>query len=142
MQLFPFIVLLLSVLMVVSGQTRRETIVLPNVGALYCSHGVRVGHTLYVSGMYERNNTDLTFAQEIQHVLNNVKSVVEKARLTLKHVAKTTVFLTNWDNYNEMNNIYRQYFPEKFPARSALQVVALAENARVAIEAVAVHSDL
>ncbi|EEC16100.1 hypothetical protein IscW_ISCW022510, partial [Ixodes scapularis] len=39
--------------------------------------------------------------------------------------AKTTVFLTNWDNYDEINRIYREYFPEKFPARSALQVLSL-----------------
>ncbi|CAN7985995.1 unnamed protein product [Ixodes pacificus] len=97
---------------------------------------------MYVSGLHALNPANMSFANETREVLDHMRRLLQAGRMTMQHVAKTTVYLTNWNNYDEMNKIYLEYFSEKFPARSALQVVRLPANAHVQIEAVAVNFDL
>jgi 2-iminobutanoate/2-iminopropanoate deaminase len=70
--------------------------------------------------------------------LENVKVILEKAGATLGDVVKTTVFLSNMENFAAMNEVYASYFTGDFPARSAVQVARLPKDALVEIEAVAV----
>ncbi|CAN8015500.1 unnamed protein product [Ixodes persulcatus] len=120
----------------------RESINLPNFPKGPHSAAVREGYTMYVSGLHALNAANVSFADETREVLDQMRRLLQAGRMTLQNVAKTTVYLTNWNNYDEMNKIYREYFPENFPARSALQVVRLPANAHVQIEAVAVNFDL
>jgi len=53
-------------------------------------------------------------------------------------VIKTTVLLADMNDFAKVNDIYRQYFSENYPARAAYQVAALPKGGRVEIEAVAV----
>jgi 2-iminobutanoate/2-iminopropanoate deaminase len=55
----------------------------------------------------------------------------------MSQVLKTTVFLADMENYNKLNEIYRQHFKEDPPARSTVQVARLPRNAMIEIEAVA-----
>jgi 2-iminobutanoate/2-iminopropanoate deaminase len=73
--------------------------------------------------------------------LENVKSVLEKAGATLGNVVKTTVFLSDMENFSAMNEVYKTYFTENFPARSAVQVARLPKDALVEIEATAIIGD-
>lgn len=70
--------------------------------------------------------------------LNNVKAVLEAAGCTMDSVVKTTVFLSDMNNFAAMNAVYAEFFSEgKYPARSAVEVARLPKDALVEIEAVA-----
>jgi 2-iminobutanoate/2-iminopropanoate deaminase len=64
-----------------------------------------------------------------------MESLLAAEGATLAHVMKTTVFLTDMADFNEMNGIYLECFSEPRPARSAIAVVALPRGARIEIEA-------
>lgn len=67
-----------------------------------------------------------------------MKAVLNEAGLTMDHVVKTTVLLRDINEFNDLNQVYAQYFTGKSPARAALQVSVLPHGAHVEIEAVTV----
>lgn len=78
---------------------------------------------------------------ETKCVLENIKAVLEAAGSAMNNVVKTTVYLTDLNNFIDMNNIYNEYFIEKFPARATIQVGALPKGACVEIEAIALKTE-
>jgi len=75
---------------------------------------------------------------QTERALENLKAVLEAAGSGLDRVVKTTVFLTDINDFAKMNAVYARYFDgEGLPARSAVQVAALPKGAQVEIEAVA-----
>lgn len=69
--------------------------------------------------------------------LRNVQAILAAAGLSLAHVVKTTVFLSDMDDFAAMNEVYATFFAEPFPARSAVAVKALPKGALVEIECIA-----
>ena len=70
--------------------------------------------------------------------LTNVKAILEEAGLTMDAVLKTTVFLSDMNNFGAMNEVYASFFTEGcFPARSAVEVARLPKDALVEIEVIA-----
>ena len=70
--------------------------------------------------------------------LTNVKAIIEAAGLTMDNVVKTTVFLSDMNNFAAMNGVYAEFFTEgKYPARSAVEVARLPKDALVEIEGIA-----
>lgn len=83
-----------------------------------------------------------TFPEGIQaqtrQSLTNVKAILEEAGLTMDAVLKTTVFLSDMNNFAAMNEVYATFFTEgSFPARSAVEVARLPKDALVEIEVIA-----
>ena len=77
--------------------------------------------------------------EQTRFCLDNVRAVLEAAGSSLGKVVKTTVFLTDIATFQEMNAAYQDYFPQEPPARSTVQVSALARpDLAVEIEAVAI----
>lgn len=74
---------------------------------------------------------------ETRRVLQNLKAVLEAAGSSMDQVVKTTVFLTNIDDFQKMNAIYAEFFPSAPPARSTVQVARLPRDACVEIEVIA-----
>jgi 2-iminobutanoate/2-iminopropanoate deaminase len=74
---------------------------------------------------------------QTKRVLENLKAVIEAAGSSMDKVVKTTVFLRDLNDFGAMNEIYGGFFQENPPARSTVQVVKLARDAAVEIEAVA-----
>ena len=71
--------------------------------------------------------------------LTNVKAILEQAGLTMDHVIKTTVFLSDMNNFVSMNEVYAEFFTEgSYPSRSAVEVARLPKDAMVEIEVIAV----
>lgn len=68
--------------------------------------------------------------------LTNVKAILEEAGLTMEDVLKTTVFLSDMNNFAAMNEVYATFFTS-FPARSAVEVARLPKDALVEIEVIA-----
>lgn len=80
---------------------------------------------------------DEDIGEQTRQALNNIKRLLEEEGLTLRDVLKTTVYLSDIEDYDAMNEAYLEYFDDEMPARSALAVEALPMDADVEIEAVA-----
>lgn len=109
------------------------------------SQAVAAGPFLFVAGQIPLNAqgqmvTGDIVVQTVQ-VLENLKAILGEAGLALKDVVKTTVFLADLADFSEMNRVYAEFFPEKAPARSTVQVAGLPRGAAVEIEAVALRKD-
>ena len=79
-----------------------------------------------------------TIQAQAARSLENLKAILTQAGGTLDNVVKTTVFLKDMEDFVEMNRVYKTYFPENCPARSAVQVARLPKDVLVEIEAIAV----
>jgi 2-iminobutanoate/2-iminopropanoate deaminase len=74
---------------------------------------------------------------ETRQVLLNLQNVLESAGSSLNLVVKTTVFLRDMGDFTRMNSVYAEFFTQKPPARSTIQVAGLPKGAAVEIEATA-----
>lgn len=77
-------------------------------------------------------------AAQTERVMQNLSAVLEAAGASLQSVIKTTVFLSDMDDFAAMNEVYGRWFGEHAPARSTVQVARLPRDARVEIECIAV----
>ena len=83
-----------------------------------------------------------TFPEGIQaqtrQSLTNVKAILTEAGTDMDHVLKTTVFLSDMNNFGAMNEVYATFFTEgSYPSRSAVEVARLPKDALVEIEVIA-----
>ena len=62
-----------------------------------------------------------SFEDELKLALNNMKAILEAAGSSLDKVVKVTIFLADMSNFPKLNEIYRQFFLEPFPARTTIQ---------------------
>ncbi|MDY7041016.1 MAG: RidA family protein [Chloroflexota bacterium] len=122
----------------------REVISTPNAPAAVgpYSQAVHVGNLVFTAGQVaiapgQGQLIDGDVAAQTRQVLTNLSAVLEAAGSSLSQVIKTTVFLQDIRDFSTMNAVYAEFFPEKPPARSAVQVAALPLGALVEIEAVA-----
>jgi 2-iminobutanoate/2-iminopropanoate deaminase len=80
-----------------------------------------------------------TAAEQAKTVLDNMRSVLAAAGLSMDDVVKTTIFLADMADFAAVNAVYGEYFSEPYPARSTIQVGALPKGAQVEIEAIALR---
>lgn len=105
------------------------------------SQAMVVGDMIYTSGQIALKpdgsflDGDITL-QAIQ-VLENLKNILESENSSLKKVIKTTVFLSDMDNFAKLNEVYARYFGNHKPARTTVAVKTLPKNALVEIECIA-----
>ncbi len=74
---------------------------------------------------------------QAERVLENLGAILAAAGSSFSKVVKTTVFLSDMDDYAAVNEVYARYFREPYPARSAVEVARLPRGVRLEIEAVA-----
>ena len=106
------------------------------------SQAVKAGNLLFVSGQLPIDPATGAFPEGIKaqtnQSLSNVKAILEAAGLTMDSVVKTTVFLSDMNNFAAMNEVYATFFSEgNYPARSAVEVARLPKDALVEIEVIA-----
>ncbi len=70
-------------------------------------------------------------------VFHNLEAILQAAQMSFQDVVKTTIFLTDLDDFGCVNKIYERYFGPTFPARSTVQVCRLPREAVIEIEVVA-----
>ncbi len=109
------------------------------------SQGIRVGDFIFCAGQAGLDPATGRLVEggieaETRRVLKNLSAVLDEAGTSLKNVVKTTVFLTDMNEFKTMNAVYAEFFPSNPPARSTVQVARLPADARVEIEAIAVSS--
>jgi len=107
------------------------------------SQAVLADNTLYTSGQIAIEPVtgklvthDIT--AETQQVMQNLKAVLEEAGMDFSHVLKSTIYLTNMDDFQSINQVYGAYFrEEEAPARETVQVARLPKDVHVEISCVA-----
>ena len=74
---------------------------------------------------------------QTRQVLQNIGALLKSGGLSYGHVVRTTVFLANMDDFAAMNDVYRTFFEEPYPARSTVQAARLPRDARIEIDVIA-----
>jgi 2-iminobutanoate/2-iminopropanoate deaminase len=106
------------------------------------SQAIGAGQLLFCSGQLPvvPKTGDLVAqdaSAQARQVLENLGAVLKAGGSSYAHVVKTTVFLTDLNDFAAMNSVYSEFFPDAPPARSTIQVAALPKGAKVEIEAIA-----
>jgi 2-iminobutanoate/2-iminopropanoate deaminase len=106
------------------------------------SQAIKVGSWLFLSGQIPidpatNQVVSGSIDRQTELVLKNAEKVLEAAGATLANVVKTTLFLSNMEDYPRVNAMYARFFPYAPPARSAVQVARLPKDVGIEIEMVA-----
>jgi 2-iminobutanoate/2-iminopropanoate deaminase len=116
--------------------------VVPGSPGFPYSEGVVVGNTLYIAGQQGIDDSGKLksggIQAQTQAALENIAKVVKAAGFELSDVVSVTVYLADIKEFDEMNKVYRRLMPDPKPTRATVQVVALYDNARIEISAIAV----
>jgi 2-iminobutanoate/2-iminopropanoate deaminase len=130
-----------------AAQTRAERRAIraaggPNTGLPY-SPGILVGNTLYISGHLgqdpaARRVVPGGIEAETRQIMTYIRGVLEAAGMGFENVVSVNAYLTNLDEFEKFNAVYRTYFPTDPPARTTVGVAALNIGARVELTMVAV----
>ena len=114
----------------------------PAAGSPY-SQAVKANGFLFVSGQIPLDRVtgemiEGEIKEQALQAFTNLKAVLEAGGSSTGKVVKTTVFLTDLNDFEGMNRIYKVFFERDFPARSAVQVARLPFGAKIEVEAIAV----
>lgn len=97
---------------------------------------------LFVSGQLPMdpvsNEIKKNIKNQTEQSLKNIKEILKTAEYSMDNIVKTTVYLNDMGNFSSMNEVYKSFFNDDFPARCAVEVAELPKNVEVEIEAVAV----
>ena len=106
------------------------------------SQAVRFGNLIFVSGQIpiEPESGKIlkgNIREQTKQILENLNNILAAGGSSFNNVLRSTIFLTNLEDYSEVNEAYAQYFNDLPPARSTVQVAKLPMNAQIEIEAIA-----
>lgn len=106
------------------------------------SQAVKAGNLLFLSGQIPLDPktgeiVGETAAEQCRQVLTNIRAILEASSVSFEDVVKTTIFLTDLQWFQSVNEVYSEFFPAESPARSTVQVSGLPKGVQVEIEAVA-----
>lgn len=108
------------------------------------SQAILVNDTLYLSGQIGLDPRLMKMVEgdikkETEQVMENLKNVLEAAEMTFNHVIKSSIFLSDMEDFGEVNEVYGSYFlNETAPARETVAVRTLPKYVRVEISMIAV----
>lgn len=107
------------------------------------SQAIEAGNMVFASGQIPIDPATGSFVEggikeQTRQSLTNAQNILSAAGTDLQHVVKTTVFLSDMDNFGAMNEVYAEFFAQPFPARSAVAVKTLPKGALVEVECIAV----
>ncbi len=106
------------------------------------SQAVKAGNFLFCSGQIpvDPQTGQVVrggMAEQARVVLDNLKAVLEAGGSSLSDVLKVNVYLANMEDFPTFNEVYREFFPGDFPARTAVQVARMWSDISVEVEAIA-----
>lgn len=106
------------------------------------SQATQMGNFIFTSGqlpidVVTGNLVEADITAQATQCLLNLKALLESAGSGMDKVLKTTVFLKDMNDFVAMNDVYKTFFTENYPSRSAVQVARLPKDAMVEIEAIA-----
>ena len=101
------------------------------------NQAILIDGTLYLSGQIALDPKSMkmdnsSIESETIRVLNNIEAVLKEASYDFSDIIKTTIFLTNMEDFNVVNEIYGKRFEKEFaPARETVEVSGLPKNAKI-----------
>ena len=106
------------------------------------SQAIKMGGFVFVSGQIALNpatgNLMLdNIHEETTQIMRNIGEILKAAGMDYSHVVKTTIFLTNMNNFSAVNEVYGSFFKEAFPARETVQVSRLPRDVNIEISVTA-----
>jgi len=108
------------------------------------SPSVKIDNLLFISGQIPIDPINGTIIngnieEQTKRVLENLKLTLEPYAIGLEKIVKTTIFIKDMNNFSKINEIYSQYFTNKYPARSCVEVSRLPKDVQIEIEAIAYY---
>ena len=106
------------------------------------SQAIVAGNTIYVAGQGPLDPrtgqlVNASFEAEAVQTLENIAAILQAANFALKDVVKVTVYLSDLGNFAQLNEIYRRYFQEPYPARATVGATLLFDT-RIEVDCIAV----
>jgi 2-iminobutanoate/2-iminopropanoate deaminase len=108
------------------------------------SAALESGPFLFVSGQVPFDPAtgtmiDGDIGAQTRRVLQNIGALLDAGGLAYRHVVRTTVFLADMNDFAAMNDVYKTFFAEPYPARSTVQAARLPRDARIEIDVIAMR---
>jgi 2-iminobutanoate/2-iminopropanoate deaminase len=107
------------------------------------NQAILIDDTLYVSGQIALDPVSMkmiegSIEEEAKKVMQNIKAILQEVDFSFENIIKTTIFITDMNNFSRVNTIYGEYFDNKTaPARETVEVSALPKNAKIEISVIA-----
>ena len=106
------------------------------------SQAVQFNNLLFISGQIplEPKSGEIVkgnIKKKTKQILDNLNAILTASGSSLDNVLRTTIFLTNLNDYAEVNEIYAEFFEKSMPARSTVQVSRLPMDVPIEIDAIA-----
>ncbi len=105
------------------------------------SQGVETGGVFYFSGQIGLDPKSMelkeSFQDQLDQIMANINGLLLSQDLKKENIIKTSIFLTDLENFSQVNKVYTDYFKAPYPARSCVEVSALPKGALVEIEVIA-----
>lgn len=106
------------------------------------SQAVEVDGFIFTSGQIPLDKdtgklVDGDIKSQAKQAMNNLKAVIEGAGLEMKNIIKTMIFITDINDFLDVDAVYKSFFESDFPARSCVSVKDLPKGAKIEVEAIA-----
>ena len=106
------------------------------------SQAVESNGTLYISGQipmdpYSGEIISGDIKEETKQVMKNISAILETANMKMSDIDKCSIFISDMNDFQDINEIYGAYFNENPPARETVEVARLPKDVRVEISAIA-----
>jgi 2-iminobutanoate/2-iminopropanoate deaminase len=107
------------------------------------NQAILIDDTLYISGQIALDPVSMkmiegSIEEEAKKVMQNIKAILQEVDFSFENILKTTIFITDMNNFSRVNTIYGEYFDNKTaPARETVEVSALPKNAKIEISVIA-----
>ena len=105
------------------------------------SQAIQFENFLFISGQLGLDSTGKFIAGDVaaqtRQVLENIQLIAEAAGFKMADIVRTTIYLSDLNDFTIVNNIYSEYFDPPYPARACVQVARLPKDGKIEIEAIA-----
>ncbi|NPA53393.1 MAG: RidA family protein [Aquificae bacterium] len=106
------------------------------------SQAIRYENLVFISGQIAIDPKTQEFIggdikTQTKQIMENIKGILEEVGLNFNHIVKTTIYLKNMEDFQQMNEVYGSYFTDYKPARATVEVSNLPKGALVEIEVIA-----
>lgn len=109
------------------------------------SPAVKLGDFVYLSGQvpFDPKTGEVvgtTIEEQTHQVMQNIEAVLADMGLGFRHIVKTTIFISDMNDFAALNEVYGSYLSEPYPARSCVQVARLPRDVKVEIECLVIDT--
>lgn len=105
------------------------------------SQGMKVGNLIFTSGQIPFTADGQVVSDDVQEQtrqsLENIENILEEAGSGMDRVIKCTLYISDMEEFSQINEIYQEFFSVPYPARSCVEVARLPKDVKVEIEAIA-----